>query len=424
VACITARTGFTGDYNVGSFESSRPFKISNEMDMTCDFRSFFMAGFECSSHRLANGKRLDIIGATGHDQHCASDYARLRDVGIASVRDGVRWHLIEPRPYEYDFSSVLPMLKAARLTGVQVIWDLFHYGWPDDLDLFSSEFIRRFSSFARELARVVADETDGVPYFSCVNEISFFSWAAGEAAILYPFSRFRGNELKMHLVKACIAGMDAIRSVVPAARFVQVDPIINVVTSDDMDDDIKRAAKVHERSQMDAWDMLTGRLRPELGGAPEYLDIVGANYYVHNQWVYGGHYIESVDPRYRPLHDMLGELYRRYSRPLFIAETGIEDDRRPAWLRYICDEVSEALWRGVPVEGICLYPILNYPGWIDERRCQTGLWDYCDSSGHREVYAPMAEELKRQKMRMRRIHSHLADRTALTDRTADAIQCT
>src|SRR6201994_3654114 len=98
--------------------------------------------------------------------------------------------------------------------------------------------------------------------------------------------------------------MDAIRSVIPAARFVQVDPIINVVTSDDMDDHTKQAAQAHERSQMDAWDMLTGRLCPEVGGAPEYLDIVGANYYIHNQWVYGGEYIESVDPRYRPLHDI------------------------------------------------------------------------------------------------------------------------
>ena len=377
------------------------------MRRDCGFRSFFLAGFECSTHRRSDGKRLDLISATGHDRYCASDYARLRDVGIACIRDGVRWHLIETKPYHYDFGSVIPMLKAARSTGTQVIWDIFHYGWPDDLDLFSSEFIKRFGAFAGELARVVADETDGLPYFSCVNEISFFSWAAGEAAVLYPFSRCRGNELKAHLVRACIAGIDAIRSGVSAARFVQVDPIINVVTSDEMDDATKAAAKAHERSQLDAWDMLTGRLHPELGGAPEYLDIVGANYYVHNQWVYGGHFIEPIDPRYRPLHDILEEVYRRYSRPLFLAETGIEGDQRPGWLRYVCDEVSEAFSRGVPVEGICLYPILNYPGWNDDRRCQTGLWDYCDISGDRELYGPMAEELAGQTLRMGHLRSCL-----------------
>lgn len=371
-----------------------------EMQTGCDFRSFFLAGFECSTHRHANGKRLDLIAATKHDQHCASDYARLRDVGILSVRDGVRWHLIERTPYKYDFSSILTMLKAARATEMQVVWDVFHYGWPDDLDLLSSEFITRFGSFARELARVVANETDGVPYFSPVNEISFFSWAAGEAAVMFPFLQFRGNELKAHLVRACIAAIQAIRSAVPDARFVQVDPVINIVTSDDMDGPTRAAARAHERSQFDAWDMLAGRLCPELGGAPEYLDIIGANYYVHNQWVYGGHFIEATDPRYRPLHEIFEELRKRYCRPVFLAETGIEDDRRAVWLSYVCDEVCEAWRKGVPVEGICLYPIVNYPGWIDERRCHTGLWDYCDHSGYRPIYSPMAEELARQQKRM------------------------
>ena len=64
-----------------------------------------------------------------------------------------------------------------------------------------------------------------------------------------------------------------------------------------------------------------------------YLDIIGANYYVHNQWVLDGKFIERNDPRYRPLHQLFGDLYRRYGKPLFIAETGIEDDRRPEWLR-------------------------------------------------------------------------------------------
>ncbi|RWO95779.1 MAG: hypothetical protein EOQ99_33560, partial [Mesorhizobium sp.] len=31
------------------------------------FASFFMAGFECSSHRRGDGVRLDLIRATAHD---------------------------------------------------------------------------------------------------------------------------------------------------------------------------------------------------------------------------------------------------------------------------------------------------------------------------------------------------------------------
>ena len=73
-----------------------------------------MGGFECSSHRLKSGRRLDLIGSTKHDHLSLPDYRRLADFGIRTVRDGIRWHLIEQRPNQYDFSSVLPMIRAAR----------------------------------------------------------------------------------------------------------------------------------------------------------------------------------------------------------------------------------------------------------------------------------------------------------------------
>ena len=39
------------------------------------FDSFFMAGFECSSHRRRDGVRLDLIKATSHDKHAFKVYA-------------------------------------------------------------------------------------------------------------------------------------------------------------------------------------------------------------------------------------------------------------------------------------------------------------------------------------------------------------
>ncbi len=370
------------------------------MKSECEFRSFFLGGFECSSHRRRDGQQLDLIAATGHGSFYESDYRRLREVGISSTRDGMRWHLIETSPYRYNFESLRPMLQAARRTGMQVIWDVFHYGWPPDLDVFSPDFVRRFAAFAGEAARVVCDETDSAPYFSPVNEISFFSWAAGDVSIFEPFDRGRGEELKAQIVRASVEAIDAIRSVERRARFVQVDPLIHVTTDPWMDDQERQAAADHNVAQWSAWDMLSGRLRPDLGGSPNHLDIVGANYYVHNQWVQGGRFIEPTDARYRPLHEMLAELHRRYRRPIFIAETGIEDERRPEWLRYVCDEVAEAIQRGIPVEGICLYPILNYPGWDDDRHCHAGLWDSCDIRGERNIYQPLADELARQQLRM------------------------
>jgi beta-glucosidase/6-phospho-beta-glucosidase/beta-galactosidase len=360
------------------------------------FESFFLGGFECSTHRLRNGKRLDEIAATRHDTLAREDYLRLQQQGLRAAREGLRWHLIEPRPGEYDFSSVLGMLSAARQTGMQVIWDLWHYGWPHWLDIFEPRFVDAFAKLAREFAGVLANETDQIPIISPINEISFFSWAAGETACMNPYAQGRGNELKEQLVTAAIAAAEALWEINPKTRITQIDPVINVLPGDPSDAVQRQEAEAYRLSQYEAWDMLAGRLKPELGGAEKYLDIIGINYYVHNQWILGGSFIDQHNPRYRHFRDIVKEVYGRYQRPLFVAETGIENEARPAWLRYIGSEVRAAIKDGTPVEGICLYPVVNHPGWEDDRHCHNGLWDYANEAGEREIYLPLAQELSRQ----------------------------
>jgi len=374
------------------------------------FHSFFLGGFECSTHRLASGKRLDLIAATGHDRHAAADYARLRAHGIRTVREGIRWHLIERTPHHYHFESLLPMLRAARAAGLQVIWDLCHFGWPDDLDVFSADFVSRFARLARAFALLLADETDTTPFITPMNEISFVAWAAGEMGHIYPFLRGRGDELKEQLVRATIAGIEAIWDVSPHARICHVDPVFNVV-ADPARPHERAVAEANRQSQYQAWDMLCGRQAAHLGGGDKYLDIVGVNYYPWNQWIYftpeeAGPLLPRSHSAYRPFRDILREVFARYQRPLFVSETGAEGDARPDWLWYVSAEVGAALRQGLPVEGICLYPIVNFPGWENDRYCHNGLWDYPTEAGEREIHQPFAEELHRQQIiceEMRRI---------------------
>jgi len=369
--------------------------ISNEEAL---FPSFFMGGFECASHQLLLGPRLDLTAATRHDQFVIKDYQRLHEHGIYVARDGIRWHLIEPSPYRYDFSSALPMLRAARETETQIIWDLCHYGWPNDIDIFSAEFIKRFAGMVRAFVHVLKEESDLPLFVAPVNEISFFAWAGGESAYLNPFERDRPHELKAQLVRAAIEGIEAAWSVNPSTRVVHTDPLINVVHNLERPEEFK-VAEYHRLLMFQAWDMLAGRRRPELGGQEKYLDIIGVNYYPNNQWLCGEtsfhpeRWLEASDPQYRPLSCLLREVYERYHRPLFIAETGTESDARAAWLRYVGSEVRQALDVGIPIEGICLYPIVDFPGWGDDRHCETGLWGLADEDGHREIHYPLAEEL-------------------------------
>lgn len=356
------------------------------------FQSFFLGGFECSTHRRRDGRRLDLVASTRHEDHAAADYAALAASGIRSVRDGLRWHLIEPTPGRYDWSSFLPMLRAARQTGTQVIWDLCHWGWPDDLDIWSPAFIDRFGDFAAAAARVVRDETDDVPFYVPVNEISFWAWAGGSVGFIHPLGASRGDELKAILVRASIAAIEGIRAVDPRARIVSAEPAIHVVPRSE-DRRHVLAARKYTAAQFEALDMLSGRARPELGGRPDYLDVIGLNWYLHNQWIDGERPLAMDHPAYRPFREILGETHARYLRPVFVAETGIEGEMRAPWLRIIAAEAAAAQRSGVPVEGICLYPVTDYPGWDDDRHCPTGLLGYVDERGNRPLYAPLAAEL-------------------------------
>jgi hypothetical protein len=348
------------------------------------FRSFLHGGWECSSHRLRAGRRLDLIASTGHDANAAADYRQLASLGIRTMRDGLRWHLIERRPGTFDFSSWSPVLAAAEATGTQVVWDLLHYGWPDGLDIWSPAFVDRFAAFARTAARVHRDATDAIPFWCPVNEISFFAWAGGDAAYLNPFAHGRGFELKVQLARAAIAAMHALRDVDPRARFVHCEPLI-AIHHDPATGRPRWEAEGWHDAQFQAADLIAGCLWPQIGGMPDLLDIVGANYYPANQWIHGGRPIGPDSPLHRPLSDLLFALHARTGRPILISETGTEGDARGPWLRVVATEVRRARVRGVPVEGICLYPIANHLGWDDDRLCENGLLGHRPLGGTRTV---------------------------------------
>ena len=358
------------------------------------FASFVQGGFECSTHNLRDGRRLDLLEATHHAANAAGDYTQLARHNIRAVRDGLRWHLIETAPGRYDWSSFLPMLRAAHVTGTQVIWDLMHYGWPNDLDIWSPAFVDRFAAYAAAAARVVKSTSDGVPFYCPINEMSFHSWGGGDGNYLNPFARHRGFELKVQLARASIAAMRAILAVEARARFVHCEPLISIVSDPHRPHD-RMHAEGARLAQFQACDMIAGRMWPQLGGAPELLDIVGVNYYFDNQWIHGGPPMAPDHPLHKPFRTLLAETHARYGRPMIVAETGTEGDGRAAWFNGISSHVMAARAAGIPVEGICLYPIIDHVGWDNGRDCPSGLMENRLRGGVRPVHQPLADAIDR-----------------------------
>lgn len=361
-----------------------------------EFQSFFMAGFECSSHRRKDGVRLDLIRATSHDKHALADYRACASLGLRTIRDGLRWHRIETAPGVYDWSDWTRMLEAAAEADVEVAWDAFHYGSPDFVDQGGADFPRAFAAFAAAAVRHHRSVT-GRPALICpVNEISFFAWAV-ETGYFPPAGPKKQGWFKRQLVRAAIAGVDAMRAADPDCRFVWAEPLIHVAPRDRSSAERRRAEQTRQ-GQFEAYDLLAGRIEPELGGRADIVETIGLNFYPHNQWYYGGGpTIPMGHHEYRALADMLVEVAERYGRPIFLAETGAEGSGRPAWFHYVCDEVRSAMARGADFRGICLYPVTSYPGWDNSRRAEVGLFSPPLADGRRNLFQPLADEIERQR---------------------------
>ncbi len=361
------------------------------------FASFFQAGFECSSHRRRDGVRLDLIRATGHDKHVLRDYRQCKDLGFSTVRDGLRWHLIERTPGKYDWSSWLPALEAAEQVGLQVIWDLFHYGSSDHVDQAGDDFPDRFAEFAVAAVEVQQSVSKAAPLVCPLNEINFMSWAV---EVDY-FPRVGPQEMgwfKRQLIRAAVSSARAIRDRWPDATLVWAEPLVHIAPHSHRRAQM-RAAEAARQGQFEAYDWITGRAEPELGGDPSLVDVIGLNYYPHNQWFYEGPTIPMGHHEYRPLADMLLEVAGRYGKPIFLSETGAEGSARPSWLHYVCSEVRDAIDRGAVIEGICWYPITAYPGWDNSRHAEAGLLSTITADGSRHVDQRLFEEFQVQRTR-------------------------
>jgi beta-glucosidase/6-phospho-beta-glucosidase/beta-galactosidase len=355
------------------------------------FRSWFMGGFESSTLKFPDGRRVDVAADTGHLRLAREDYSALARLGVRTVREALRWPMID-RGGGHDFSSFAALIDAASETGTQTIWDLCHFGYPDDIDFWSASFVERFASFAAAAARLFRDRTDAVPIWAPINEMSYWAFAAGERGDFHPLARGRGREVKRQLARASIAAQEILRDIDHRARFVLPEPAIHITPMQHRPQDAE-LGELRRHAMFEAWDMIAGRRDPELGGRPDLLDIPGVTFSAPTQWHVDGPVIAMGAPAYKPFHRILEEIWHRYGRPVLVAETGAEADNGPGWLRYVAGEARAATRLGVPVAGLCIYPVLDYPGWEDSRHCRCGLLTASADWSSHGVDEVMAEEL-------------------------------
>ncbi len=391
------------------YQTVVPGRAGVGMTLREKFGSVYLAGFESASHVNRHGVRINELRATQHDHLVRQDYKRLRKAGIRGVRESVNWDIADRGDGTYDFSMFDRFIDAGHEYGMTQIWDIFHYGYPDGLDPFSDEFVDRFASYSGALARhLKAKLRPGeIPFFTPVNEISWFAWAGGEQADMAPHAKGRGGDLKRQLVRAWIASADAIWKELPQAQMVAAEPMIwRHPPPGATPEEIARIDHFNRRVVREAYDMLSGRVAPELGGSPRHLGIIGANYYPHMaQAVEGGPALAENDPRVIPFEDLLVDLQKDYpDHQIMVSEVMHDGKGRDTIIQRITAVKKRLEKRGMGDIVFTLYPIMRLHDWNQtDRWYPGGLYDHFQDSSRtvngaprrrRQVYRPMFDALQ------------------------------
>jgi hypothetical protein len=95
---------------------------------------------------------------------------------------------------------------------------------------------------------------------------------------------------------------------------------------------------------------------------------------------------------------------------MFISETSHYGPDRGRWLNEVASEVCAARAMDIPVEGICVYPILDRPDWDNQSQWHnSGLWDLQpDQQGRlqRVLDQDYAADLRRAQQQLKELGYH------------------
>jgi beta-glucosidase len=357
---------------------------------------YFATGIENSYPTLRDGSRVDQMAQCGHATRWAEDFALVRELGAHALRYGPAYYLVHTGPDRYDWSSADDPLEHLRLSGIEVIADLCHFGVPDWLGGFQdAAFPVLFAEYARTFAR----RYPWIRYYTPVNEIF----------VCASFSALNGwwNECQTSdtaFVRAirnmCMAhelAVEAILSERPDAVIVQSESLEHFHHAGERS--VTHAERWNAFKFL-ALDLTLGHpLAPGMAGflnrhgvPSNDLSFFRERRAVGHRWL-GTDFYPTCEHRvastgrcttarrgkgYRALAT---EYWHRYRIPLFHCETNRPATHAPRWLAEQWNDVSALRASGIPVHGFTWYSLTDQMDWqyaLRERRNEVhpvGLYD-------------------------------------------------
>jgi hypothetical protein len=315
----------------------------------------FWAFLENSDFMRSNDNglyRMDEVSLIRHDEFLDTDYQLLADIGCKGVRDAARWLLTNPSPGVYDWTWMDRIVDAADRYRLHQYLDLWHYGYPNWLDILSPDAVTQFAHYARSIAL----RYPMLKYYCVCNEPSLLLELGGRQGQWAPFLRHDdAGEFRRQICRMIIEASKAILDVNPDAILVLPEPW--------------HATNLNpEDNQAAVIDTVLGLRDTDLGGRDDLITVIGLN-----------HYRDSTLP---PLHCLIRNAQQRWPhKSLWLTETSGPPVgwAQTEWFWWMMAEVRLAIMAGVKIPVFTWAPAISMYDWIDETvQLANGIWTIQD----------------------------------------------
>jgi hypothetical protein len=310
--------------------------------------------------------RQDEVSLIRHDEFLDVDYQLLDGAGCLGVRDGARWYLSHPAPGTFNWTWLDSMVSTSEKYNLKLYMDLWHYGYPDWLDILSPDAPKHFADFARQIAL----RYPSLECYCICNEPSLFIELAGRQGQWSPFLHEADpSTFRRQISKMIIEASKAVLEVKPDACLIIPEPW-------------HATDKNSEDSQAAVLDTVLGLRDPQLGGCNELVTVVGLN-----------HYRDSTLP---PFHRLLMNARKRWpTKELWVTETSGPPKgwQQTEWFWWMLAETRLANMSGANVTVFTWAPAISMYDWVNEKQqLHNGIW-VIDKNGQRIPNGNMLEAI-------------------------------
>jgi beta-glucosidase len=349
--------------------------------------------------------------ATDHWARWEQDFDLLAALGVGAYRLSIEWARVEPERGRYDQAAIAQygrMLAGLRARGVEPFVTLLHFTHPPWFHGTSpwhekNDAPQRFAAFAERIAEIAAPH---VQRWTVLNEPGVWLVGAYLAGVIPPGVRglknvaaagaalLRAHGLATQKIRAARADAEIgvahnVLRFAPSRAFHPIDRLAAAYVSRQFNHAIPRAFESGVFQLGETPGLRFVEPVPEAKGT---LDFLGINYYsrVHVDTVLGRPFgrLSYDDREGRGISDLGWEIHprgltelllemKRYGRPIYITENGIDDrsdTRRAAFLHDHLGAVLDAVDRGVDVRGYFHWSLLDNFEWLEGYPPRFGLY--------------------------------------------------